>query len=627
MIKTHKAFGASLLMRSAAVALAIAALPAAHAQAPAKKVVKTQDDLPRFTYPVSGAATDLLNADDATFAMFSAKVLADIDATLANYDIQDHAMRRDLLQVRLAGQMLAHQDKAALDTIAQIRALQDKPDARLMSGLRVEAVIKARLATGQTSGPAFEKAYADTLAAALAKMPWAIVGNRVKELKSNAQIVSASLLTGVAKQEIEPVVDRSHQIGNELAWEMIGLRETIQTDVPMGPATVRVTAAVVAANDVKKPDIWAARDVTLTAADKLTPVTVAIWDSGSDLSLFPNQTYTDPHPSSAPPYGPHGLAFDVDSNPTTGMLYPLDAQRQAEYPGMLRDLKGFSDLQQSVDSPEADALKAKLSALPADKVPTYLETLQFFSQYVHGTHVAGIVARGNPAARLAAARLTFDYRNLPTKPTEPLIRRAAAAYMTYVNWFRAHGVRVVNMSWGGTPQAYESDLEKNGVGKDATERKAIARQLFSIDRDGLRAALASAPEILFICAAGNSDADNGFEESIPSSFVLPNLLVVGAVDQAGDEASFTSYGKNVLVDANGYQVHSFAPGGSGLTLSGTSMASPNTVNLAAKLLALDPKLTPQQVIHLIEAGATASADGRRHNIDAKASVALLRKGG
>jgi hypothetical protein len=53
------------------------------------------------------------------------------------------------------------------------------------------------------------------------------------------------------------------------------------------------------------------------------------------------------------------------------------------------------------------------------------------------------------------------------------------------------------------------------------------------------------------------------------------------------------------------------------------MASPNTVNLAAKLIALDPKLTPQQTIHLIVEGATPSADGRRHNIDPKQSVELL----
>lgn len=54
------------------------------------------------------------------------------------------------------------------------------------------------------------------------------------------------------------------------------------------------------------------------------------------------------------------------------------------------------------------------------------------------------------------------------------------------------------------------------------------------------------------------------------------------------------------------------------------MASPNVANLAAKLFALDSILTPEEVIDLIKRGATNSEDGRRHLIDEKRSVALLR---
>lgn len=61
-----------------------------------------------------------------------------------------------------------------------------------------------------------------------------------------------------------------------------------------------------------------------------------------------------------------------------------------------------------------------------------------------------------------------------------------------------------------------------------------------------------------------------------------------------------------------------------MRLSGTSMASPNATNLAAKLLALDPGLTPAEVIDLIVSGATRSEDGRRNNIHPQGSVELLR---
>jgi subtilisin family serine protease len=263
--------------------------------------------------------------------------------------------------------------------------------------------------------------------------------------------------------------------------------------------------------------------------------------------------------------------------------------------------------------------------MPASEVPSFIENLELFAIYSHGTHVAGIAARGNPAIRLAVGRITFDWHNVPLPPSKELSERSAKDDQTYVDWFRANHIRVVNMSWGGGPRDDEVALEKNGMGKNAADRKAIAAKLFAIERAGLYNAIKSAPDILFVCAAGNSNSNSTFNEDIPSSFKLPNLLTVGAVDQAGDEASFTSYGPTVRVDADGYEVLSTVPGGHKLRMSGTSMASPNVVNLAAKLIALDPKLTPGETIHLIVAGATTSKDGRRHNIDPKRSVGLLKQ--
>ncbi len=96
-----------------------------------------------------------------------------------------------------------------------------------------------------------------------------------------------------------------------------------------------------------------------------------------------------------------------------------------------------------------------------------------------------------------------------------------------------------------------------------------------------------APEILFVTIARNNNADNAFEEVIPSSFRLPNLIVAGAVDQAGDETNFTSYGDNVLIHADGQAVQSVVPGGAKIKMTGTSMAAPQVTNLAAQLLAVE----------------------------------------
>jgi subtilisin family serine protease len=96
------------------------------------------------------------------------------------------------------------------------------------------------------------------------------------------------------------------------------------------------------------------------------------------------------------------------------------------------------------------------------------------------------------------------------------------------------------------------------------------------------------------------------------------------VDRAGDEASFTSYGPTVAVDANGYQVESVIPGGDKLAESGTSMASPQDANLAAKILAVNPKLAPPQVIALIRDTADKTADGRRTLVNPKKAVAAAQ---
>ena len=126
-----------------------------------------------------------------------------------------------------------------------------------------------------------------------------------------------------------------------------------------------------------------------------------------------------------------------------------------------------------------------------------------------------------------------------------------------------------------------------------------------------------------LVAAGNSDNNVKFDEFVPSSFQLPNMITVGAVDQAGEEASFSSFGPMVNVHANGFEVESYIPGGQRLRISGTSMASPQVTNLAAKLFALDPALTPEDAKALIMAGC--DRNGRVNLVSPAKSVELLRQ--
>ncbi len=181
------------------------------------------------------------------------------------------------------------------------------------------------------------------------------------------------------------------------------------------------------------------------------------------------------------------------------------------------------------------------------------------------------------------------------------------------------------MSWGDEPQEFELWLSKTSNEADPAVRRKQAAALYTIWAAAVESAIKNAPDTLFVTAAGNNDSDVSFTQEVPAGLRFPNLIAVGAVNQAGDEASFTSYGSTVVVDADGYEVESNLPGGGTIRWSGTSIASPNVANLAAKLLALDPTMTPEQVIDLIRRGATTSEDGRRHLIDEKRSVALLKE--
>jgi subtilisin family serine protease len=188
-----------------------------------------------------------------------------------------------------------------------------------------------------------------------------------------------------------------------------------------------------------------------------------------------------------------------------------------------------------------------------------------------------------------------------------------------------NGARIVNMSWGQSFSMAEKDLELNGVGKDADDRKRLARQIFSIVRDTLYTAMQEASEIVFVTGSTNFGNDVEFDELIPSSFDLPNLLVVGAADKYGEVAGFSGEKSNVDIYAPGVDVQSRIPGGDILNMSGVSIAAPAATNLAAKLLAVEPGLSPAQVIDIIINGATAGEQDSVLLINPLGSIALTTK--
>lgn len=287
-------------------------------------------------------------------------------------------------------------------------------------------------------------------------------------------------------------------------------------------------------------------------------------------------------------------------------------------------IKGLMDMRAAIDSPDARVLKKRVSTLRQDEVKQFLEDLSAVGMWVHGTHVAGIAVEGNPFARVTAVAMHWSHVAEPQLPTEERVARGAAAYRKAVAHFRKAGARVVNMSWRYGPSAYEGALAYHNVGANPEERKRLANRLFEVERRALEEAIAGAPEILFVAGSGNEDNSADFSQYIPAGFELPNLITAGAVDQSGTETSFSTFGRTVVVHANGFEVASYLPGGEKMKLSGTSMASPQVANLAAKLFALKPQLTPAEVKQLILKGA--ERNGRVNLINPRKTLELAAAG-
>ncbi len=592
--------------------------------------IESLDDLPRTVYPIDVPASELMVSDE--FAALVAQIDADVGKLLDEYDIQDTATLQDLYKIRSQTAFFDADYEAAIQWMEKRRALEDKKANRLTMGLVLNAWVAARNAVGQEGGEeAFRAEFAENLAVSVAGLPWDVIQDNIEQVKGQAEIFSNNLMLGIVQAQIDPAAAKTGELTEAAAWALIDLRDTMDVYVPVKDEIAAVYSELIAANRIVKPDIWAERSVVLNAGSDATPVVIGIWDTGVDASVFEGSLWSnasekiDGTDSDGNGFvdDVHGIAFDVEGLRTPELLQP-EGDMVGQVDESMTFIKGITDIMSSIDSDEASELKRYMSGLQPEEVGSAMTTLDFALLYAHGTHVAGIAIEGNPFARVLISRYSFDYHQPRRLLTIEIAQQYAKSHHDAVEYFKGAGVRAVNMSWSWSLKEVEGILEANGI-TDPEERKARTSEIFGILKDSLHEALASAPDILFFVSAGNSDSDVEFDEMIPMSFDLPNLMAVAAVDQAGDPTNFTSSGRNVEIYANGFEVDSFVPGGARMKMSGTSMSSPNALNLAAKLLALDSTLTPTDVIELITQGATPQdGDKRRLLIHPKQSVENLK---
>jgi hypothetical protein len=359
------------------------------------------------------------------------------------------------------------------------------------------------------------------------------------------------------------------------------------------------------------PEPYAFATVDLSDAEGVEPIVVAVWDTGVAGALFDEQLFTnEDEPVDGDDDDGNGLVDDrhgVIADPTegqTGLTFdpgPAVVDQYAPF------LQGIMDLRAGLASTPAAQRVLQLmgQAQDAEALERLEQNLDAIGEWAHGTHVAGIMLAGLPQARVAVFRSAwagearlYHHRG----PTDEELAAERENVENIARFIRAHDVRVVNASLGFSRDYVENALrhESDRYETDA-EVRARAEEIHAHRAESWRLVFERCPDTLFVVAAGNSNRDVMEYGDVPASLTgLDNLLVVGAVDRYGDWATFTnSNPEQVTVFDWGVEVPSVIPNGETVPLSGTSMASPNVANLAAKMVALNPELEPAEVIRII----------------------------
>lgn len=623
---------------AAAAGLPVAATAQSTPQPAGKTVVRTADDLPRRTYAVTGRSLEILN-DPARFGALVDAVTRDARADLEAYEITDASTLRAYYDALSQAALVKGDLENAIAWSDKARDLETKEQEKLMRGVVLRARAAAHAAGHAPDSPAFVEAFKRDLQARVQAFPYDVVKDRLVAIRAQARIVSRELIESSLQSQLDPLLDAANgQLGTDLAMGLIQAKATLDYGLPLIPHIAEVYGTIIDAHAGAAPAAsrWQARLVTLEKSERARPVVVGVWDSGVDVSLYPDNLWTNTRETANGRDDDgngfvddlHGIAFDLQRRPTTGPLASLaglvgDRDRYIDF------VAASQDMQAGIQNDGVTRFQDYYKNLRGDELRTFSDDMSLIGSYAHGTHVAGIVVAGNPFARLVHVAENWPWKSIPDEaPTVELGERWGESCRQAVAYLKAADARVVNMSWRVPRAAFESMLAAKGVGATPEERAELARRIFKPFRDGLEEAIRGAPGILFVAGSGNEDNDVDFAEYVPAGLRLPNLLTVGAVDDQDRFTTFTSTGASVQLYANGYRIPSYVPGGRTIPFSGTSMASPQVANLAAKILALRPDLTPSQVIELVRAGADPIPDQPgRFIINPKKTIELARTRG
>ena len=211
--------------------------------------VRSEADLPQFSYPMTLSAQALLTSDAATFGAFANQVKRDLKSIFLGYDIDDKGVLLRLLSDKVDLEMLFREDAEALKTCEEMRVLVDRPDFRATGMFNDLSFINARMATGRSDGEAFQAQYKKDFGFLVESLPWDIVSERVKRTQKKFERLSTDYVAMQVATDIEPYVKEHQTLNFQLATKLIFWRGTLLTEVPQRQIVLDIINAYIKKHD------------------------------------------------------------------------------------------------------------------------------------------------------------------------------------------------------------------------------------------------------------------------------------------------------------------------------------------------------------------------------------------
>ncbi len=390
------------------------------------RAIRAQSDLPPTRFKLTEKPS--LAFSRPAFVVDTIPALrAEAERLLATYRIEDPTIAQKLRAELAAIAILQNRPADADRLIAAQRAAEVKPQLQRLGLLLLD--IAAAKAQGGAQGCA---AASKRLSSRLSGSDPAMVRDEAVARYSDVQTASVPYYAGAAAFVVD---DQAQTVGaiDVLQGLYMARWRVIAEQIP----SCRVELGAVFRAWLDAPanrtiDIWPSREPDPGALAKAKPVVVAVWESGFDPSLFPDQLAIDPaEPLDGRDNDGNGVVDDVNGptydahlRPASDRLPRLSSFLAGRLGLQMAIEKGQMDLNFGEDTADARFFAAGArEASGAEQVEDVLGSAEFLAR-THGTWVASVIADGAPFVRLYSV-VAYRRRLTPSRFRSPRMTFAA----------------------------------------------------------------------------------------------------------------------------------------------------------------------------------------------------------